>query len=188
MTIMMDIARQAAGLLTWQWVALILALSFRRTLLTVLDRIVRFRVGGKKGLEATLARLPQSAGSVIEPEPASKTHMRIDAELFVLRDKEENVRAKLGVTNTNATSFSLYDPNGKERLAIFVLPDGSSTVALYDELEARTMLLRAETAGVDGLVVLGPDRRNGGRLLVSSEGDPSIDITDQEGTRLFEAG
>jgi hypothetical protein len=111
---------------------------------------------------------------------------RVDAELFVLRDEHGNERAKLGVTDTDATSLTLYDTKGKERVSIFVLADGSSTVALYDDSGLpRTMLARAETAGVDGLTVRGPDLKNGIYLLLSSEGDPSFDIVDPREVSLF---
>ena len=111
---------------------------------------------------------------------------RVDAQLFVLRDEQGNERAKLGVTDTDATALTLYDIRGKERVSIFVLADGSSTVALYDDSGLpRTMLARGETPGVEGLTIRGPDRQNGFYLLVSSEGDPSFDISDQRGVSLF---
>jgi hypothetical protein len=127
-------------------------------------------------------------GKLIEDKPSEpEVPKRIDAELFVLRDEHGHERAKLGVTDTDATSLTLYDAQGKERLSIFVLVDGSSTVALYDDQRVRTMLSRGVTAGVDGLTILGPDRKNGIHLLVSSEGDPSLDISDQRGLAAFSA-
>ena len=181
----MELARSIAGLLSWQWVVIILALSFLGPLRRLLDRIVGFKVGGKKGIEATLAdALERRAGKVVESGPQEKPLERLDAELFVLRDKEGRERAKLGVTDTDTTALTLYDPQGKERLSIFVLPDGSSVVALYDDQRVRTILTRSEMTGVDGLSILGPDARNGINLLVSSEGEPSFDVTDQRGLHV----
>jgi hypothetical protein len=117
----------------------------------------------------------------VERTHPERTEKRIDAELFVLHDESGRERAKLGLMDTGATSFSLYDPKGKGRLSIFVLADGSSAVILSDEQNIRTMLSRGETCGVDGLAILGPDRRNGVYLLVSSEGDPSFDRWDRAG-------
>jgi hypothetical protein len=57
--------------------------------------------------------------------------------------------------------------------------------ALYDgDQRIRAMLVHGEVAGVAGLSILGPDGRNGVQLLVSSEGDPSFNITDQRGLRV----
>jgi|HubBroStandDraft_6_1064221.scaffolds.fasta_scaffold204098_3 hypothetical protein len=125
-------------------------------------------------------------GKLIEEKPSEpKVSKRVDAELFVLRDEHGRERAKFGVTDTDATSLTLYDARGKERISIFVLADGSSTVALYDDKRVRTMLSRGETAGVDGLTILGPDHKNGIYLLVSAEGDPSFDIIDQRGLSIL---
>lgn len=183
---MMELARSIAGLLTWQWVVLILALNFHRPLRRLLDRIVGLRLGGEKGVQATLTTLKPGPGKVLEAEVAEQHFQkRLDAGLFVLRDARGNERAKLGVTDTNTTSLSLYDSEGKERMVLFVTPDGSSTVALYDDKKVRTLLARSEVMGVDGLSILGSDGRNGVNLLVSSEGHPSLDITDQRGRSLF---
>jgi hypothetical protein len=128
-------------------------------------------------------------GRLIENKPPEReVPKRVDAELIVLRDKHGHERAKLGVTDTDATALTLLDAKGKERISIFVLADGTSTVALHDDQGlARTMLSRGETVGVDGLAIIGPDRRNGIYLLVSSEGHPSLDISDQRGLAVFSA-
>jgi hypothetical protein len=182
----MELARGIAGLLSWQWVVIILALSFHRPIGKLLNRVVGFRLGGEQGLQLALAReLDQQSGQVIEPQIIEQTFPRVDAKLFVLRDDHGVERAKLGVTNTNSTSLTLYDQSGKERVSVFVLPDGSSAIGLYDQEKIRTMLARGEFAGVDGLSILGPDGRNGISLLVGSEGHPSFDITDQRGVPLF---
>jgi hypothetical protein len=184
-----ELLRSIAELLSWQWVVLILALIFRQYVGVLIARITRFRVGGKKGFEATLTGLEQGAGKFIEAERGEqKPQKRLDAELFVLRDAQGKERAKMGVTNTNATSLSLYDPAGIERVSIFVLADGTSSVSLADEQNvSRTMLFRSEMTGVDGLAILGPDMCNGSHLLVSSEGYPSLSLTDQQGTVIFDA-
>jgi len=89
-------------------------------------------------------------GKLVEAKPLElEVQKQVDSKLFVLRDESGRERAKLGVTDTNATSLSLYDALGKERISIFVLADGSSTVALYDDQGlVRTMLSRGETAGL----------------------------------------
>ena len=182
----MELARSIAQLLSWQWVIIILALSFLGPLRRLLDRIVGFKVGGKKGLEARLTAFERQAGKVVESEPTEEKYpKRLDAELFVLLDKQGKQRAKLGVTDTDSTILSLYDSKENERISIFVLPDGSSTLALYDDDQRiRAMLAQAEMAGVAGLSIFGPDGRNGVNLLVSSEGEPSFDITDQRGLHV----
>ncbi|MGA9722869.1 MAG: hypothetical protein WBQ86_10460 [Candidatus Binatus sp.] len=183
----MELARSIAGLLSWQWLVLILAFVFYRPLLKLINRVVGFSLGGEKGLSATLSTGPVGRiieGNASEPE---KTRERVDARLFVLRDESGRERAKLGVTDTGATSLTLYDPQEKERLSIFVLADGSSTVALYDDQKIRIMLSHSEMMGVEGLSILGPDRKNGIYLLVSSEGHPSFDISDQRGMVVFSA-
>jgi hypothetical protein len=48
----MHLTRSISGLLTWQWVVLILALSFNRPLRRLIDRVVSLSLGGKKGLRA----------------------------------------------------------------------------------------------------------------------------------------
>lgn len=179
MELAQSIVHLQVSLLSWQWLILILAVSFHSTLRRLFERIIGLSLGGDRGFSATLS--VQDAGTVQGEIGSGKIEKRIDAELFVLRDEHGNERAKLGVTDTGATSLELYDPKGKERLTVFVLADGSSTVALYDDAGIRTMLSRSDTAGVEGLTIFGPDRRNGVHLLVGSEGEPSFDMRDQRG-------
>ena len=190
---------QIISALAWPIVALaaiiafvIIVRSLRHAIAQAMtERPVKVAVGiGKMRATAETRGRDKLAehGNLIEGKPTTpEVPKRIDAELFVLRDEHGHERAKLGVTDTDATSLTLYDTQGRERVSIFVLADGSSTVALYDDQRVRTMLSRGETAGVDGLTILGPDRKNGIYLLVSSEGHPSLDISDQRGLAVFSA-
>jgi len=174
----MEIARSIAALLTWQWLILILALSFQRPLRGLIKRITHFRIGGEKGAQADFAGLERRAGELEEV----KKEDRVEAKLFVLRDAQGNERAKLGLTNTNSTNLSLYDPSGKERASIFVLPDGTSALAFYDNNgEERAVLA---TGLLSSFHLVGPDGTSAATLLIDGTDRPEWEMVDPRGLRI----
>jgi hypothetical protein len=165
-----------AGLLTWQWLILILAISFRRPLRGLIERITHFGFGGEKGARVEFAaELERRAGEVEEV----KKEDRVAAKLFVLCDAEGKERAKLGVTDTNSTSLSLYDPSGKERASIFVLADGTSSLAFYDADGKQRATLA--TGLMSGFQLIGPDGTSAATLFLDGTERPDWEMVDPRG-------
>jgi hypothetical protein len=123
----MDIARSVAALLTWQWLILFLALTFRQALRRLFDRLVGFTVGGEKGIQFSAPfrdDLEIETGTVREIGTPNILP-RIDAKLIVLRDSEGRERATLGVTDKDAVSFTLSGSDGLRRVHLQTFGDNS---------------------------------------------------------------
>jgi hypothetical protein len=174
----METAHSIAAFLTWQWLILILAISFWRPLHGLMERITHLGFGGEKGAQMEFARLERRPGKLIEV----KAEDRVEAKSFVLRDAQGKERAKLGVTDTNSTCLSLYGPNSEERAAIFVLSDGTSTLAFYDDNGKERVVLA--TGVMSGFQLIGPDGTSGATLLLDGTGRPDWEMVDPRGLRI----
>jgi hypothetical protein len=180
----MDIARSVAALLTWQWLILILALTFRRPLRELFSRIVRIGIGGAKGAEIFAPwRDPEpDIGRVLEVgEPEIKD--RIDARLIVLRDKEDRERAILGVTDKGAVSFTMRESNGSTRTELIAYRTASS-LWLYGSDDNRGVWLTSGR-GRSALRLESGDVETGlANLRIAVEGQKaSVEIKDAQGRR-----
>ena len=71
----------------------------------------------------------------------AKEAKTLEAEAFVLRDKNGKVRARLGCDSEGFVVLGLKDLKGKDRAAMMLWPDGSPLIFVdYDHDKMRTML------------------------------------------------
>jgi len=176
-----------AGLLTWQWVVLILGVSFRAPLWRLIDRVIGVSFGGKKGFSLTAAQLREigeQRGTTPEPVSRSvKPEKQIEAERFVLRDTGGKVRAILGLSDTESATLSLRDGEGKERAALYATAHGPSAVALFDEKGEPCVMLGA--GDLLALVLRGSHGQPAVSLAVDEKGDPSFDGVNSQGLPVW---
>ncbi len=101
----------------------------------------------RRGLLVVVGMLPLLMGPA-QPSPTKV----VEAEKFILRDREGKIRAELGL-GAGGPSLALLDADGHCRVRLAVLADGSSRLSLYDK------------EGHDRAV-----------LFVRSEGEPQLDL------------
>jgi len=79
----------------------------------------------------------------------------------------------------NSTSLSLYDPGGTERATIFVLADGTSSLAFWDDNgKQRASLI---TGSMSGFQLIGPDGTSGATLFLDGTERPEWEMVDPRG-------
>src|SRR5579883_2725578 len=93
------------------------------------------------------------------------TTKTIEAERFVLRDKQGEARAVLETARDGAPRLALRDKDGTDRLALLVCPDGAPMVNLCDH---------------EGKIRL--------EILVTHDGDPDLNFLDEEGAIRLNLG
>jgi len=178
----MDLARSISGLLTWQWVALILGIVFHAPVRGLIDRAIDLSVGGRKGLRIkTVAKeLTESQlGRIERPEsnPASApVPKRLEAEEFVLRDSDGNTRAILTISDTRSATLAFYDSDGKERAGLFTGPRGDSALFFLDEHRKQRVVLGFGVGEQGALIITGPDGQVAAGLLIDEKGVPAFEL------------
>jgi hypothetical protein len=176
----MDLARSISNLLTWQWVALILGIAFSAPLRRLIDRLIHLSVGGRKGIQLSTARhLTESEGRIkpIENAPTSTAPVtkRVEAEHFVLRDRNGKIRAVLTTNDTNGTILGLFDAEQNQRAGLFVAENGDSGLIFYDGAKKGRVVL-GYNSGEDGvLLIAGPDGKVAAALTVDKNGVPTFE-------------
>ncbi len=124
----MEIARSIAALLTWQWLILILALSFQRPLRGLI-------VKKEDRVEAKLFVLRDAQGN----ERAKLGLTNTNSTNLSLYDPSGKERASIFVLPDGTSALAFYDNNGEERAVLatgllssfhLVGPDGTSAATL----------------------------------------------------------
>jgi hypothetical protein len=64
----------------------------------------------------------------------------VEAEQFLLRDKQGNVRARLALRPDGAPAFALLDPRGKERIRLQSTSDGTASMEFYHNSRVQLVL------------------------------------------------
>ncbi len=135
----------------------------------------------------------------------SKVAKVIEAERFVLRDKDEKVRASLNVLSGNRYGLILYDKdekprlvlghtpiglglslldkNGKVRSQLAYLPDGRSALSINDQ-DGKSRLLLGVDAGVPTIGLV--DRNEVPRAILSvTSVSPDLSLFDKKGKVIW---
>ncbi|MFZ0889900.1 MAG: hypothetical protein WA005_15750 [Candidatus Binataceae bacterium] len=181
----MELTRSIFGLLTWQWVVLILGFSFRAPLRRLIDRVIGVSFGGKKGIRVTADQFGDR-GREMTPErvPAAGISKVVEAERFVLRDAGGKVRAILGLSDTDSAALSLRDREGKERAALYVTAHGPSALDFCDEKGATRVMLGLGDEYL-ALVLKGSSAQSMASLAVDEKGDPNFEGVNSSGVAVW---
>jgi hypothetical protein len=98
----------------------------------------------------------------------------VEAESFVLRDAQGNVRAVLGFQDGNAVALTLKSAAGEDRVAVTVRGDGTSLVRALDRGKAGVEL-GSRTDGT-GVTVLDRGGRTRAAIAVSGDGRAAVTL------------
>jgi hypothetical protein len=122
---------------------------------------------------------------VIGGSQAVNTQKSVEAEQFVVRDKDGRERARIGLRESGDFEFLASDQNGKVRMRMDLLVDGTASFRLNDGAEKGRLSLRVDPDGNSSLSFR--DKSQDVPLFMSadSEGTPRLGLSDREGkTRL----
>jgi hypothetical protein len=64
----------------------------------------------------------------------------IEAERFVIKDKEGRVHAEFGLSNVGLPALAMYDERGMEQVSLGVPSDHAAALTFYDRGDARVIL------------------------------------------------
>ena len=103
----------------------------------------------------------------------------LEAEKFVLRDRDGMSRAELGIID-GASVLLLNDRDGKPGVALSVLPDGPRTLALLDKEGRARSVLTARTDGDSGLRLFDKNRMHRASLDVRADGRPILRLAEKK--------
>jgi hypothetical protein len=132
----------------------------------------------------------------------------VEAEQFLLRDKEHTVRAQLGLQTDGAPAFTLFDQRGKARIQLQSTLDDTASLDFYHRGRIQVSLLATSQGltslsfydsrgrtysglyvwpdGTAGLSLL-RDRR-GVQVAAQPDGLTGLTITDREGRTIARVG
>jgi hypothetical protein len=148
-----------------------------------LDRQVRrWKLAGASALACCAALVLSGAHS----QNVAKT---IEAEQFVLRDKDGKRRAVLEVNAKGDTVLQLSDRGEKSRINLIVAEDGSPIVSLQDQKDQPRVSLSVP-ASINGSVLNLVDPNGQVRLGmgVRKDGVPTLDLRDKDANRRINLG
>ena len=109
----------------------------------------------------------------------------LEAQRFVLKDVDGNVRAEFSTARDNEPKLWLYGPDGRRRIELSMLSNGSAGVWLFDDRER----IRAGMSFVDGepsLHLRDKEGRDRAKLSLVM-GEPSLFLWGQDGHALWSA-
>jgi hypothetical protein len=180
---------EIAGLLTWEWLVLILALCFWSPFRRLIDRVVDLRVGGSKGIRAKAPPIFQDLQKHRKAEhlPTAEAseisiQKRIDTELLVLRGRNGMERAKLGISDNNGALLTMLDGEGRERLQLSVSADGDCWLSFSDEYGLLRLAL--DSGAERGLMITNNDANLAVALAIDTSGVPELEMYDPTGKRI----
>lgn len=105
----------------------------------------------------------------------------VEAEEFVLRDKQGNLRAVLGVNREGSTSFTLFDRDQKLRHGVSVPNDGGFTLYVRDKNNGSAVISMDVAAGIStGLQLSSANTKTKVSCLVLDVAS-SIQMSDRNG-------
>lgn len=104
----------------------------------------------------------------------------VEAETFIVKDKEGKIRAVLGLTDsTGEPGLVLYDHDGNANVLVHLGPDGSPELSFYDKDRVRVALTVRDSQARLELF----DRANQARLELGHTEDDAVSVRlrDQQG-------
>jgi len=104
-----------------------------------------------------------------------------EAQRFVLKDKDGNIRAEWGVEDNNAAVLALMDKNGARRAELSVEADGPAALALKDQ-DGRPFASLALKGGQPSLLLY--DRQGKVRAVLNVDEAPSLEFRSPTGALL----
>lgn len=114
----------------------------------------------------------------------------VEAQKFVLRDKEGKQRAVLEVSSKGAASLHLSDKDETPRIAFIVAEDGSPIATLQDEQgQSRVSFASSKIFGGSVVNLMDPDGKVRLGLAVRDRGGvPTLDLRDKDANRRINLG
>ena len=131
----------------------------------------------------TIALVMGQAGAK-QQAPATKV---VEAEKFVLRDKDGRQRGSWGVDPDGSTALSLRDKDGKERGIWVVSPEWGTALILCDPDGKLRGDWTVRPDGSTRLSLRDKDGRQRGGWAMLPDGTASLSIYDEQGNSVFSA-
>ncbi len=111
----------------------------------------------------------------------------IDAERYILRDKDGKVRMELAVDERKNVGLILLDQNGNKPLSLGVTADGRPAIALSRADGKRQVTLAFTPTGTAGLALYDENLVARARLVSTGNDTPTLEIRDQGNHIVFKA-
>lgn len=117
------------------------------------------------------------------------TKATIEAQQFVLRDRDGKPRITLGVTaDNNSPSLNLFDEDGKQRIRLIATHAGGPGLTFYDTNDSRRLGMGLGPGGNPGLHFEDEDRTTRLGMGLGPNGAPGIHFDAQDGSSRFNMG
>jgi len=120
-------------------------------------------------------------GAVTMAGAASRLAQTMEAEEFVLRDKEGAARAALAVRPDGTAGLGLFDGEGRVRLSFDMSKEHSPGVNLYDASGKLRSALAIRPDGTPGLGLFDKDGKARLSLDIAGDGSPGVNLYDRSG-------
>jgi hypothetical protein len=108
----------------------------------------------------------------------------VEAERFIVRDKDGKVRLWMGMNPSGTPSLTLFDKDQKSRLMMILAPDGKPEIVLRDESGRGGVGIGSTRDGAMVLSISDKDGRAYVSLSLAPDGKSALTFRKQGETRL----
>ena len=148
----------------------------------VAERLGKVEKQNRRLKSVGIAVLVLVSAVLVIGQTVPKERILLEAEAFILRDKNGNIRAGLMVNEDGEATLFFGDKNGTTRAQLMVHEDGGPILTFRDKNgTARAGLMLDE----DGWPILSFYDKNGtvrAGLMLDEDGSPSLSFHDKNGT------
>ena len=149
-------------------------------LCAVLERLVKVEKKNRRLKQAGVAILVIGAACMLIGQASPKART-IEAERFMLLDRNGKMRGGFGTFEDGETSLSLFDLNEKERAALVLDAAGNPTFRLGGK-DGETLLdVSLNPSGAASLMLFARSGKGGVSVAVDSHGTPAVELRDSGG-------